>query len=123
MFVGVTRSFGPTIDPGDDDEDEDDDDDGKEGGNIDPDEDEGYGDDDEDDDEEEPLRVAPPAAPARPGLLRRSKPPFHGFGATRLPQRTEPPVRILSRTRHTARPESSAPLHVACPHASVPRHR
>ena len=123
VLLGVPRSFGPTVNPADDDEDdEDDEDDGKEGGNIDPDEDEGYGDDDEDDDEE-PLRVAPPAAPARPRLLRRSKPPSHGFGATRLPQRAERPVRILSRRRHTARPQSSAPFRVACPHASVPRHR
>ena len=29
--------------------------------------------------------------PARPGVLRRSKPPFHGLGNPRLPQRTEPP--------------------------------
>jgi hypothetical protein len=122
--AGGTHSFAPTVNPGDDDEDdEDDEDEGKEGGNIDPDEDEGYGDDDEDDDDEEPLRVAPPAPLNRPGLLRRSKPSFHRFGTPRLPQRTERPVRILSRRRHTARPQSSAPLRGACPHASVPRHR
>jgi hypothetical protein len=123
VLLGVIRSFSPTIDPGDDDEDddEDDEDDGKEGGNIDPDEDEGYGDDEDDD--EEPLRVARPAPPAQPGLLRRSKPFFHGFGTTRLPHRTERPVRILSRRRHTARPQSSAPFRAASPHASVPRHR
>ena len=121
-LLGVICSLTPTVNPGDDDEDDEDDaGNGNKGGNIDPDDDdEGYGDDDDDD--EEPLRVMPQGA-AGPRLLQRNKPSSHSFCSAGLPQRNPRPLRIPSRRRHTARPQSSAPNRVACPHASVPRHR